>query len=289
MKYSHIAQELCAQPWAITEAKLNSIVGVLLAREAGIEISAGVKESIKAEADRRKETQITPSGKIGVMGIYGTLSHRPSIFSSGGMSAMEIQGAAKAYAADEDIAEVILDIDSQGGSVFGLPEAAKAIYDLRQVKPVTAVVNTQAHSAAYFLASQASEIVSTESGYTGSIGVILPVVEEDEEEEAKVTYIKAGKYKAEGYEKPSEEYKAHMQELVDKFYSQFVGAVARGRGIEESRVESHFGQGRSFLAEEAEDRGMVDRIATFDEVIEEKVNALKSKRDRNRRLRSSLL
>jgi signal peptide peptidase SppA len=288
MKYSKIAQELCSHPWAITEAKLDTIVGVLLLKESGGGISADVRERIVAEAEERKANLQRNAGKIGVMGIYGTLSHRPSIFSSGGLSAMEIREKAKALAADEDIAEVVLDIDSQGGSVFGLPEAAKALYDLRKVKPVTAVVNANAHSAAYFLASQANEIVSTESGYTGSIGVILPVVD-DSEEDANVTYIKAGKYKAEGYEAPTEEYTEHMQGIVDKFYSQFVGAVARGRGIDASTVEANFGQGRSFLAEEAKERGMIDRISSFDEVIEDKLNKLKSKRDRNRRMRSALI
>jgi len=288
MRYSKIAQELCAHPWAITEAKLDTIVGVLLLKQSGGEVSADVREKIVAEAEERKANLQRSVGKIGVMGIYGTLSHRPSIFSSGGLSAMEIREKAKALAADEDIAEVILDVDSQGGSVFGLPEAARAIYELRKVKPVTAVINTQAHSAAYFLASQASEIVSTESGYTGSIGVILPVVD-DSEEEANVTYIKAGKYKAEGYEAPTEDYKEHMQGIVDKFYSQFVNAVARGRGIDADKVQSDFGQGRSFLAEEAMERGMVDRISSFDEVIEDKLNKLKSKRERSRRLRSALI
>jgi len=288
MKYNYIAQELCAQPWAITEAKLSTIVGVLLAKEKGVDVPAEMKERIKAEAEERRSKLSARSGKLGLMGIYGTLSHRPSIFSSGGMSSMEIREAAKALAADEDISEVIMDVDSQGGSVFGLPEAAKAIYDLRQVKPVTAVVNANAHSAAYFLASQASEIVSTESGYTGSIGVILPVVD-DSEEEANVTYIKAGKYKSEGYEKPSDEYKEHMQGIVDEFYAQFISAVARGRGIDAAKVEANFGQGRSFLAGEAKERGMIDRIASLDEVIEEKLERLKAKRDRNRRRLAALL
>ena len=288
MKYNYIAQELCSQPWAITESKLSTIVGMLLAKEKGIDVSAGAKQEIQAAAEERQAKMQSRSGKIGLMGIYGTLSHRPSIFSSGGMTSMEIRDAAKNLAADEDISEVILDIDSQGGSVFGLPEAAKAIYELRQKKTVTAVVNANAHSAAYFLASQASEIVSTESGYTGSIGVILPMVDESEED-ANVTYIKAGEYKSEGYEKPSDDYKEHMQGIVDVFYGQFIDAVARGRGIDSSKVEANFGQGRSFLAAEAVERGMVDRIATLDEVIEEKISKLKSKKNRERRMRSALL
>lgn len=286
MKYQHIAQELCSHPWAITESKLNAIVGVLNAKEKGVDIAADIKQELQAAVKERQDRLTRQTGKIGLMGIHGTISHRPSIFTSGGMSAMEIREAAKAFEVDEDIAEVIIDVDSSGGSVFGLPEAARAIYELRSAKPVTAVVNANAHSAAYFLASQATEIVTTESGYLGSIGVILPVID-DSEEEANVTYIKAGKYKAEGYEAPTDEYKEHMQGLVDEFYSQFIDAVARGRGIEASKVEADFGQGRSFLAKEAISRGMADRIATLDEVIAEKVSKLKSKA-RDRRLRAAI-
>jgi ClpP class serine protease len=85
----------------------------------------------------------------------------------------------------------------------------------------------------------------------------------------KTTLVSAGKFKTERnpYEPLSEDAKAAMQEHVDEFYSMFVGAVAKGRGVTTAEVRSGFGQGRMVMAKAALEAGMVDKIATYDETL----------------------
>ena len=73
---------------------------------------------------------------------------------------------------EPSISAIVLDVDSPGGSVFGVEELATEIRAARGTKPVVAVANSMAASAAYWIASQADELVITPGGMVGSIGVL---------------------------------------------------------------------------------------------------------------------
>jgi ClpP class serine protease len=93
--------------------------------------------------------------------------------------------------------------------------------------------------------------------------------EKDAKEGVKTTVIKAGKYKAEGAAGTplDEEARAYAQSVVDIFQEQFVKAVARGRGVSAAAVRSGFGEGRVVPAQKAKEMGMIDRVATLDQVL----------------------
>jgi ClpP class serine protease len=90
-------------------------------------------------------------------------------------------------------------------------------------------------------------------------------------EGVKMTFIKAGKFKTEGnpFEPLSEDALAFHQGQVDATYEQFVGAVARGRGVNKSAVREGMGQGRMMHAAQSAEMGLVDRVATLGRVLEE--------------------
>lgn len=175
-----------------------------------------------------------------------------------------------ALAQNEEVGTIVLDIDSPGGVITGVPEAADAIWAARKHgKHVVALVNPLAASAAYWLASQADEIVAVPSGEVGAIGVFILHADCShmmEEMGVKHTFIFAGEHKTEGnpLEPLSPDAQEHMQSQVDLIYRGFIKAVARGRGVTGAKVEKFFGQGRTYLATEALRRGLVDRISTID-------------------------
>ncbi|RWF97659.1 MAG: S49 family peptidase, partial [Mesorhizobium sp.] len=76
-------------------------------------------------------------------------------------------------AADPAVRSVILDMHSPGGEAVGAFETAALVRDLAARKRTVAVVNGMAASAMYAIASGANEIVTTETGIAGSIGVVL--------------------------------------------------------------------------------------------------------------------
>jgi capsid assembly protease len=214
---------------------------------------------------------------VALIPIVGIISHRMQMMQevSGAGAGASIQKLTAQFrqALDEPSCKaVVLDCDSPGGSVDGVMELASEIYNARNQKPVIAVVNSMCCSAAYWLASSASQIMISPSGSVGSIGVYMcheDISEALKRAGVKVTYIKAGKYKTEG--NPSEpladEARASLQNNVDAYYSLFVKAVARGRGTDQAAVRGGYGQGRSVLATDAVKQGLVDGVGTLDDVL----------------------
>jgi len=160
---------------------------------------------------------------------------------------------------------------------------ADEVRRLAESKHVVALANSLTASAAYWLASQADEIVAAPEALVGSVGVFA--VHEDwskvwEQAGLKLTYITAGKYKVEGnFDEPlSDEARAHIQGIVDDAYSLFVSDVAKGRGVSAETVRADYGEGRVLTAKDAKAVGMVDRVAGLEETIR-RLTGIKSKAD----------
>ena len=224
-------------------------------------------EALAARRSRGRKV----NGQIAVLGLRGLVTQRYSWLTAafGGTSTEEFGAWFDEAIASEDVGAVIFDVDSPGGSVFGVEELAYKIQAAKGKKPIIAVANSMAASAAYWIASAADEVVVMPSGQVGSIGVILIHTDWSKAmEEAGVTetVITAGKHKAEGDpgQPLSDEDRERFQETVDAYYAKFVASVSRGRGATKSTVTKGYGQGRMLLAEEAKAAGMVDRIATLE-------------------------
>lgn len=252
---------------AIMPEKLNDIIAV---RQNMIIEDVEIDDAINRRATKFKNVK----GKVVVVPLHGYISHKPSIYSALGFetSSETFSGWLDDLASNEDVGAIIIDIDSPGGTVAGLGGVTDKIYSLRGKKPIIAVVNDLMASAAYFIGSAADEIVADPDSLTGSIGTIgvhFDLSGALEQAGVKVTIIKAGKFKDEGwpYSPLTDEAKSDWQSIVDKYYSSFVTAVARNRGITENKVKDDFGQGRVFKADKAKSVGMVDRIATLEQVI----------------------
>lgn len=241
--------------------------------------SAIVAEEQTASAQRREVAQrlstpsIIPAGKGGKatalvsmrgMALYD-VEYQPMAFST-----FLLAQTVTALGNDPEIGMVVLMIDTPGGVVTGVKEAADAIYSARQKKPVVAIVNPLCASAGYWLASQATEIVSVPSGDIGSVGVfILHADCSGMLEEAGINhtfiFAKESPYKVDGnmYQPLSESAREEFQTGVDETMNDFVKAIARGRGVSAKKVLDDFGKGRTLDAAKAKSVGMIDRIATI--------------------------
>lgn len=173
---------------------------------------------------------------------------------------------------DPEIGMIVLDIDSPGGMVTGTAEAGDAIFAARKRKKVMALVNPLAASAAYWLASQATEIIAIKSADIGSIGVFMVHTDcskFNEMQGMKVTYIFAGEHKVEGNpdEPLADDARAYYQSEVDTIYQQFLKAVARGRGVSVTEVFDNYGKGRCMMAPAAKDAGLIDDFMTIGDAM----------------------
>lgn len=275
-------------PWAIIPAKLETIIRILDDYRAGgvifrggpassgtsAEVEALVAELEEKRAAHHLARDRAAGQSVAVIPIIGTISHRIATTNaaSGGISAEAVDKVLRQTAADSSIGAIVLDIDSPGGAVAGIPELAATVREIREGTPVFAIANSLAASAAYWIASQATEVSVIPSGMVGSIGVLS--IHQDRSKANKragitTTVIKAGKFKGEGhpFEGLSEEALAALQSQVDTLFGVFVGDVAAGRGVSAGRVRDGFGEGRIVLSGDALAEGMVDHIETLDDVI----------------------
>lgn len=264
MKYERILRAVASDVWAIQPEKMEAIVEFLNIKAAGGQI----------EYEAAQGPQQRSAGNIAVIPVFGVVSHRMNMMQamSGGTSVEMLSKQVRAAVADPDVGSILLEFDSPGGSVYGVQELADEIYGLRGAKPIIAHANPLAASAGLWLASAADEVYVTPSGDVGSVGVIAMHVDQSEANAAdgvKVSYITAGKYKAEGnpHEPLSDESREHMQARVDAYYEQFVGGLARNRGTSPDAVKETYGQGRTLSASDAKAVGMVDGIQTFGETV----------------------
>lgn len=272
MKFERVIRYVLEMPWAIKPEALGVILDILAFRaEGGVRSQEEIDELIGPD-ERPAEIR---RGKVAVVPLHGMIMPRADMFMniSGGTSMQKFAATLKRADQDPKVATIVIDVDSPGGTVDMVPETAEMIRNLKTA--TVAVANTGAASAAYWLAAQADEFVVTPSGEVGSIGVWT--AHEDVSKANKmagrdVSLISAGKYKVEGnpFEPLGDEARAAMQSKVDYYFDQFVADVARGRGVSADVVRNGYGQGRMVVAPDALREGMVDRIATLDQIIAER-------------------
>jgi signal peptide peptidase SppA len=281
MKYERVIQYVLENPWAIRPAALGAILDILADRAHGEPFSdREMAEQFKAaEAARRAPRQ---SGAVAIIPIWGSIFPRANLFTemSGGTSLQRFGSALAEADRDSQVGSIVLDVSSPGGLVDLVPETAEQIRNT--TKPVTAVANTEAASAAYWLAAQADELVVTPSGQVGSIGVWSAHEDWsrfDDKLGVTTTLISAGRFKTEGnpFEPLGDEARAAFQKMIDTYYDMFVTDVARGRRTSVASVRAGFGEGRMVTAENAVTEGMADRVATLNQVISELAGASQSR------------
>jgi signal peptide peptidase SppA len=214
-------------------------------------------------------------GSVGLVTVEGELVNRGAwIGASSGITSYEgVMAQLTRAANDPKVSSIVLDIDSPGGEAVGAMEFAAFIRKLNAVKPVTAIANGMAASAAYAFASGAGRLLTIPSGIVGSIGVVMLHLDQSarlEQAGVKPTLIFSGDHKVDGnpFEALPEAVRADLQAEVDGFYQQFVASVAAGRpGLSEDAIRAT--QARIFVGDDAVKAGLADGISTLDELVAE--------------------
>jgi signal peptide peptidase SppA len=286
---------VAGRPWAIRSEIALHVRG-LLAREgiAGLRHLAKLKSEIH-EFDARMATPGPPrpgaGSTLALIPIIGTLTQRVQLMMSAETrSTADIAAEVRAAAMADGVDAIVLEIDSPGGEVFGVPEAWASIRESARVKPIVAHANSVAASAALYLASAATEFWATPSGLVGSVGVYALHVDaskalEQMGEAWDFIVAKKSPYKVE--RNPAGpltgEARDHAQAEVDRYMAMFVRDLAKGRGVSEKRVESDFGGGRMLSPAEAVAVGMADQVGTFDQAIRRAAQLAETGRSRRPR------
>ena len=282
MRFAQLTKEIFCKPCLINPLMHAQIAEIFLRRMNGEEVTlseTGQAGSQRYEArgklarnsDGLPEGLLTIQGDVAVLNISGPITQRvPNIWKElCGMTDLDdMTRAFKDAEASPRVAGIVLNIDSPGGSVTGVPEFGNLIADC--TKPVVAFTDSMCDSAAYWIAAGADEIVSTESASVGCIGVYMAFLDKTRALEAQgldVELFKTGVFKGMGYPGTSltEEHRALLQAEVDEIHEWFTGHVSEHRNI---TGEDTF-EGQDFSGRNAKGRGLVDEVGDFDFAVEE--------------------
>jgi signal peptide peptidase SppA len=300
---ARIADRVLGRPLLIHPAKAELIASVLgeriqvdYGRVQGIDDS-GLHDQLSASLSQRpaanrlvgepimsgRQELYRRANGVGIIPVVGTLVNRGVAIGedSSGFTSYESLGLQlRAALSDPQVAHILLDIDSGGGEATGMFNLTQLMRTARAQKPITAVVDDMAASAAYGIASSATEIAVSPTSIAGSIGVVLLHIDKSGEMQMKgrkPTMIYAGAHKVDGhpYGPLSPEVRSDLQREVDTFYDRFVEQVSAGRPkLTGDAIRAT--EARIFIGSEATDFGLADRVGTFEETLARLTSAIRA-------------
>lgn len=236
--------------WALEETAFDLLMSML--RETDI-------AAISAQGMEFPDSTLVVKDSVAIIPIQGVLtkgSDTPLVrmLFGGGTSYFGIIAAIKEANDNPEVKSIELHIDSPGGSVNGMFDAAKAIKE--SGKSVTAIVSGMAASAAYVLASQANQIKTiNEADRVGSIGTQTRLFTSD-----NVHTITSTNAPFKAPDPRNQDGIDKIKEELDMVHVIMVRRIAEGRNTIPDIVNREFGQGLVLTAELALRRKMIDVI-----------------------------
>lgn len=271
INYPHLANQVFGVPHYATSQTLNAVKAVVVPRmlSGSLTLSDLDLNRINLGSNNVEATAVTSTtSPVKVIPIHGLLTTRRGSINAACtelVSYEKLRADINQALNDSSIKEIVLDINSGGGSATGCKELADFIFQAREIKPITAIVNYCAFSAAYFIASACSKIIISETSGVGSIGVILEHMEMskfEENEGVKFTTLYRGDYKNAGsiHEPLSDHAMEFLNAQLDWMYKLFTESVAKYRGIDVQTVINT--QARCYFGDEAITAGLADKLQT---------------------------
>lgn len=267
--------DILYSPWAIVPDRLLEIQTIYAAHMRGEKTDLDALSARIGMPLQNDPQGYTVRNGAALVPLRGVVAKRMNMFSaiSGGASTELFSRDVRAAMEDDSVRSVVLLIDSPGGAVDGTQAAAETVASFRGKKPMASFSDGMMASAAYWIGAAAGELyIDSGTAQVGSIGVVASHVDVSKREEmlgVKTTEIVAGQYKriASQYGPLTESGRASIQDSVDYLYSIFVSDVAKFRGVGVETVLEDMADGRVFTGQQAVDAGLVDGIASLDQVI----------------------
>lgn len=269
-----VLESAISAPWAMLPERIEELVSI-----AGRynEAAPEALEAYRAQAAERGERLLVRDG-VGILDVTGPLFKRANLFVriSGATSYEILRRDLQAALDDPSIHAIMLRIDSPGGEANGCDELARAIYEARGKKPITAFVSGMAASGGYWLASAAERVVVSDAAVLGSIGVVLGM--RLAKDDGKTIEFVSAQSPGKRPDPTTDAGKARIQEMVDDLADVFIASVAKFRGVSPETVVKKFGEGGVKVGAKAVAAGMADEVGQFEAAL----SAL-SKRGKSRR------
>lgn len=266
----YLASRLYGTPLLIARPKLEVILGVVARKLAGDTLATPPP----ANVDAGMTGGLQNLEGIAVIPVLGTLVRRSSYLgaASGLTSYHDIEAMAEQAFADPEVRAVLLEIDSSGGEAGGVFDLAQRLRALSQTsgKPLWAIADEAALSAAYAIAAAADRLWLTRTAEVGSIGVVAVHVDEsvaDAKAGLNYTFLHAGAHKVDGHPHAplSAPVAADIQADIEQLHTQFIALVAGFRRLTPEAIRDT--EARVYRGEAALQARLADQIGTRAEAI----------------------
>lgn len=260
MPHTRILSAIQSELWAITPDALQQVVAIAQ--------GFGDPEAVAAKLGRplTNTRTVTVRDGVAVVPVAGPIFRYANLFSdiSGATSIQTLATDLQTAVDDPNVNAIILEIDSPGGQVSGVSEFAAQVRAASSVKPVAAYISNLGASAAYWIASAASEIVASSTALIGSIGIVSQA--DGSSEDGTIKFI-SSQSPLKQADPATDAGKEQFQKTVDALADVFIDDVAHYRGVDAQTVIDNFGQGGIFIASEAVAAGMADRVGSLESLI----------------------
>lgn len=181
---------------------------------------------------------------------------------------------------DDNIAGVIMQVNSPGGGVYESAEISDKIKQIKTEKDIMfyTVMGSVAASGGYYVSALSDKIYAMPETMTGSIGVIMSTLNYSgllEKYGVSSEVIKSGEFKDIGSSTKimSESDRAILQTMVDSSYNRFVNLVAEGRNMSVEEVKS-IADGRIYDGAQAKELNLVDEFGYYEDALRDIKQAL---------------
>jgi len=262
--------------WLMEPSKFESLASMvrssdIAAHLLNVQANGFEMQAKSSDASGRNFYYREDIGNTAVIHLNGTLQKQSNSFSASTSTVLARRELRDAVASDK-IGSILLSIDSPGGTSAGTKELADEIISARSKKPVFAHISDLGASAAYWIASAATEVTSNEAALVGSIGTYAVVHDMSAlaaKEGVKVHVIKAGQYKGMGMPgtELTQDQLSEIQKMVDSANQMFLDGVALGRNMTPAQVQG-LSDGRVHRAKDAKALGLIDGIESFDAALQ---------------------
>ena len=261
----YLASRLYGTPLLIARPKLEVILGVVARKLAGDTLATPPPS--RTDSGLGGDLQVQDG--IAILPVLGTLVRRASYIgaASGLTSYHDIEAMAEAAFADPQVRAVLLEIDSSGGEAGGVFDLAQRLRTLAQTsgKPLWAIADEAALSAAYAIACAADRLWLTRTAEVGSIGVVAVHVDEslaDAKAGLNYTFLHAGAHKVDGHPHAPlpAPVAADIQADIEQLHDQFIALVAGFRRLTPEAIRDT--EARVYRGEAALQVGLADQIGT---------------------------
>lgn len=278
IRYHMIEAALRRTPWCATETTIQAIAKAVR-RSPGIDSARVSTEHPKTLPQACK--MLAASGRLSTVGladpspekcvavipVFGVIGKYLSWMESdcGGLDLVGFEKMLRQAEADSSVTDIVLHVGSPGGTITGVPEAAKLITQVNQTKPVFAYSDSEMCSAAYWLGCSGSGVFCSESATLGSIGVYLAWIDDSkamETEGLELKLFKDGTFKASTLPgQLTEEAGNMLQAEVESIGAAFRAHVAGSRNASSgATVSVETMQGQTFRGQNAVEVGLADAV-----------------------------